>query len=117
MPVGLLYTGKDKFRSDIWLRFGQPIDIARWALAHPDAGPAELTEELECQVQALTLNYQSRRESAILSWAAEIVATRADAPPSLGSDERPVADWFRILGRLQAGTRSLCCASPRPCTS
>jgi len=112
VPVGLLYTVKDQFRSDIWLRFGQPIDVASWALAHPGAGPAELTAELQRQVHALTVNYNSRRESAILSWAAEIVATRAAAPPSLGSDERPVADWFRILGRLQSGYHKLLLRDP-----
>ncbi|MBV8487088.1 MAG: 1-acyl-sn-glycerol-3-phosphate acyltransferase, partial [Planctomycetaceae bacterium] len=113
VPVGLLYTEKDRFRSGVWLRFGQPIDVARWAEGHPHAGPGELTAELERQVRALTLNYQTRRESAILSWTAEIVATRAEAPPALGSEERPVADWFRLLGRLQAGYQNLLQSEPQ----
>ncbi|QEH38356.1 2-acyl-glycerophospho-ethanolamine acyltransferase [Aquisphaera giovannonii] len=113
VPVGLLYTEKDRFRSGVWLRFGHPIDVARWAQAHPLAGPAELTAELERQVRALTLNYESRRESAILSWTAEIAATRAEAPAALGGEDRPVADWFRLLGRLQAGYRELLRSDPR----
>lgn len=107
VPVGLLYTEKDRFRSDVWLRFGRPIDVARWVEAHPGAGPAELTAEIQARVEALTLNYESRRESAILTWAAEIAATGAQAPPSLGSRERPVADWFRLLGRLRMGYETL----------
>ena len=107
VPVGLLYTEKDRFRSKVWLRLGRPIDVARWLEAHPGGGPAELTAELERQVGALTLNYESRRESAILSWAAEIVTTGAAAPPPLGAADRAVADWFRLVGRLQAGYRRL----------
>jgi 1-acyl-sn-glycerol-3-phosphate acyltransferase len=112
VPVGMLYTEKHRFRSDVWLRFGLPIDVARWAAANPQAGPAELTADLQARVQALTLNYESRRESAILSWAAEIAATRAEPPPALGSAERPVADWFRLLGRLQAGYQKLQLSEP-----
>jgi 1-acyl-sn-glycerol-3-phosphate acyltransferase len=107
VPVGLLYTEKDRFRSKVWLRFGRPIDVARWLEAHPGGGPAELTAELQHRVGVLTLNYESRRESAILGWAAEIVSTGAVEPPPLGADDRGVADWFRLVGRLQAGYRRL----------
>lgn len=113
VPVGLLYTEKDRFRSGVWLRFGTPVDVARWVGEHPHASPAELTEVLERRVTALTLNYETRRESAILSWAAEIVATGARNPAPLGAAERPVADWFRLLGRLQAGYQTLLRTDPQ----
>jgi 1-acyl-sn-glycerol-3-phosphate acyltransferase len=112
VPVGLLYTAKDTFRSDVWLRFGAPLDVARWAAEHPDLGASELTHELEQRVRSLTLNFANRKESAILSWAAEIVATGARRPPPLGTDSPAPADWFRLLARLQAGYQSLLQTDP-----
>ncbi len=112
MPVGLLYTEKDQMRSSVWLRFGEPIDVADWLDEHPQADAAELTAELERRVTELTLNFQSRRESALLTWAAEIVATGGRDPAPLGWSDRPAAAWFRLLGRLQAGYETLCARQP-----
>jgi len=112
VPVGLLYTEKDRMRSGVWLRFGDPIDVAHWLNERPDAGAAELTAELQRRVAELTLNYESRRESAVLTWAAEIVATEGRQPSPLGWSDRPVAEWFRLLARLQAGYAGLCVTQP-----
>jgi 1-acyl-sn-glycerol-3-phosphate acyltransferase len=107
VPVGLLYTEKDQFRSGVWLRFGAPLDVAGWLAEHAQGDAAALTEEIRRRVAALTLNYQTRRESLILSWAAEILATGGAMPPPLGSEEPSLAQWFQLLTRLQAGYRSL----------
>src|SRR5205823_6144596 len=82
------------------------LDVAAWLRDHPaDAGA--LTEEVRRRVEALTLNFATRRESAILSWAAEVVATGGMPPAPLGWQEPPVANWFRTLRRLQDGYRHL----------
>ncbi len=107
VPVGLLYTDKDRFRSGVWLRYGTPLDVARWVHDHPDATAQDLTEEITRRVRELILNYETRREAAVLRWAAEIVATGGAMPAPLGSRERSVAEWFRLLARLQAGYRAL----------
>jgi 1-acyl-sn-glycerol-3-phosphate acyltransferase len=107
VPVGLLYTEKDRFRSGVWLRFGEPISVGRWQEEHPTADAHELTEEIRRRVEGVTLNYETRRESLILTWAADVVATRGEMPPPLGRRDRTVAEWFRLLGRLQDGYRSL----------
>ena len=112
VPVGLLYTEKDQFRSAIWLRFGEPLDAGAWLAEHGEADAASLTEELRRRVEAVTMNYETRRESAILSWGAEILATDGAAPPPLGWRERPVSAWFQLLARLQAGYRSLVTTCP-----
>jgi glycerol-3-phosphate O-acyltransferase / dihydroxyacetone phosphate acyltransferase len=103
VPIGLLYTAKDKFRSDVWLRIGTPLDVAKWLDKNPESAPIDLTHEIERQVAALTINTPTRREQMLLTWVAEIVATRANAPKSLGADEPSTAEWFRLLGRLQSG--------------
>ncbi len=112
VPVGLLYTEKDRMRSGVWVRFGDPIDVARWLSEHPGAGAAGLTAYLQHRVAELTLNCQTRRESAILTWAAEIMATEGRDPVPLGWPDRSVAEWFRLLGRLQTGYDALCRTQP-----
>jgi 1-acyl-sn-glycerol-3-phosphate acyltransferase len=107
VPVGLLYTEKDRFRSAVWLRFGTPLEAGRWVAQHPDATAQELTAEICRRIEALTLNFETRRESAILSWAADILAPQGAMPPPLGRDGASAADWFRLVGRLQAGYRFL----------
>jgi 1-acyl-sn-glycerol-3-phosphate acyltransferase len=103
MPAGLLYTAKDRFRSDVWLRFGDPLDVETWLIENPKASPVDLTHVIEQRVASLTINTPARREQFLLTWAAEIVATRAERPKSLGSDEQSTAEWFRLVARLQTG--------------
>jgi 1-acyl-sn-glycerol-3-phosphate acyltransferase len=107
VPVGLHYTDKDRFRSSVWLRFGNPIDAPRWLADHPEADARALTQEVYGRVRAITLNYETRRESVVLGLAAEIVATGGAMPAPLGRDEPQVAAWFHLLARLQAGYRQL----------
>ena len=107
VPVGLLYSDKDRFRSVIWVRYGSPLNVAQWLQEHADASAQTLTEEIRNRVVELTLNYQTRRETLILTWGADIVATDGAAPPPLGWKERPMAEWFSLLRRLQEGYRQL----------
>jgi 1-acyl-sn-glycerol-3-phosphate acyltransferase len=107
IPVGLLYTDKDRFRSGVWLRYGTPLDVARWVADHPEATAQDLTVEITRHVRDLTLNYETRREAALLRWAAEIVVTGGVMPAPLGRPDRSVAEWFRLLARLQAGYHAL----------
>lgn len=107
IPVGISYTNKDHFRSAVWLRYGLPFSAKQWRQEHPKGTPADLTTELRRKIEALTLNFKTRRESLILTWAAEIVATGAEHPQPLGTRENSIAEWFRLIERLQDGYRRL----------
>ncbi len=107
VPVGLSYTEKDRFRSSVWLRFGLPLSATQWLQKHPESTPADLTAEVRRQIEALTLNFETRRESLVLTWAADIVATGAENPQPLGTINNSAAEWFHLLGRLQDGYRRL----------
>lgn len=103
VPVGLLYTEKERFRSEVWLRFGLPLDAASWRDEHPAADAHDLTDEIRRRVEALVINYETEEESRLLGWAAEIAGTRGELPQPLGQDGRRVADWFRLVDRLRGG--------------
>jgi hypothetical protein len=77
--------------------------VAAWLAANPGADALALTEEVRRRVEALVVQYQTRRESLILPGAVDILAGGAAPPPPLGWKERPVAEDFRLLARLQAG--------------
>jgi 1-acyl-sn-glycerol-3-phosphate acyltransferase len=107
LPVGIHYEAKEKFRSAVWVRFGAPIDAAAWRRAHPEAGPRELSAEIERRLRALTLNFRRRREGLLLQWTAEILATRGLPPPVLGREEGSVAERAILAGLLSEGYERL----------
>ncbi len=113
VPTGLIYTDKDKFRSGVLLSYGEALDVGCWLAEHPDADARALTEEIRRLVEDLTLQFETRREALILSWAADILASGGAAPAPLGWSERPLADDVQLLKRLQAGYRSLATAWPQ----
>jgi 1-acyl-sn-glycerol-3-phosphate acyltransferase len=112
VPTGLLYTAKDRFRSDVWLRFGPSVDVANWLAENPNSAPTDLTHAIEDRVAALTINTPSRREQYLLTWAAEIVATRGERPTSLGRDDDGTVRYFQLVSRLQSGWEQLIHSCP-----
>jgi 1-acyl-sn-glycerol-3-phosphate acyltransferase len=107
LPMGLLYTGKERFRSEVWVRFGATLDVSSWVDEHP-AGDAEaLTREVRCRIEEQLLGFESRQEMVVLHHVAEIMATEGRMPRALGSAEPDLAGWFRSLKRLQDGYRRL----------
>ncbi|MGQ9590384.1 MAG: 1-acyl-sn-glycerol-3-phosphate acyltransferase [Planctomycetota bacterium] len=107
VPAGLHYAEKDRFRSDVWVRFGEPIDVAAWKASHPEEGHRALTEEIEERVRRLTLNFETRRDSAVLGWAAEVLATRGLPPAPLGREERSLGEHVALVERLLQGYERL----------
>ncbi|NIR42444.1 MAG: hypothetical protein GWN99_00950 [Gemmatimonadetes bacterium] len=114
-PVGLYFEKKDRFRSSVWVRFGEPFDVAEWLDARREAGAgedralaAELTAEIEARVRELTLNFETRGDVELYTWAAEVVATGGREPQALGREEATRlgrrVDWIKAL---QAGHREL----------
>jgi glycerol-3-phosphate O-acyltransferase / dihydroxyacetone phosphate acyltransferase len=102
-PVGLHYEAKEKFRSAVWVRFGAPIDARSWRESHPEAGPRDLSAEIEERLRAITLNFRHRREAALLQWTAQLLLTRGLPPSVLGREERAVAERAALAGLLSEG--------------
>lgn len=73
LPAGLVYRAKERFRTDVLVRFGEPLDLAAWRREHPDHGRRELTREIETRVRRLVLDYQRPRDRLLFSWAADLL--------------------------------------------
>lgn len=107
VPVGLHYESKERFRSAVWVRFGKPIDAVAWRKAHPEAGPRELSAEIEERLREITLNFEDRREAALMRWTAEVLATRGLPPPVLGREDGALAERAHLAALLSEGSRRL----------
>jgi len=99
VPLGLHYDAKQRFRSPVWVRFGEAIDFDEWRTGAQTA--RELTQELEERIRALTANFGRVREALWLRWTADLVTTRAADPPPLDARPRRYADRARLLQELQ----------------
>ncbi|MCU1349675.1 MAG: hypothetical protein JWO56_2705 [Acidobacteria bacterium] len=101
VPAGLHYDAKQRFRSPVWVRFGEPIDFDAWRGSAGARTPRELTGEIEERIRALTANFGRLREALWLRWTADLVTTRAADPPPLDAEPRRYADRARMLQELQ----------------
>ena len=61
IPVGLNFLHKDQFRSDVWLRFGNPLDVQAWIRDNPEGDAALLTAAIEERVRELEEPYAEGR--------------------------------------------------------
>lgn len=107
VPVGLHFPEKDRFRSDVWVRFGKPLDPRKWQEEHPDSDPLDLTAEIENRIRKLTLNFERRPDSVLLMWAAEILETGAEPPARLGLNKSTVSRRLKLVRLLNEGYKQL----------
>ena len=103
VPVGLHFPKKGRFRSDVWVRFGEPIDLEKWVTSNPDAGPEELTRDIESRVRVLTLNFERREDSILLNWAADVMGTGGMSPAPLSRGQGSVAAHLSLVRLIKDG--------------
>ena len=109
VPAGLFYTEKSRFRSQVLLCFGQPVDVVP-AQPGPDGEPSpdavqRLTARLEQALGALTLQ-ADHHEALDLAEAAERILHSAEEGP------RELADRVELRRRLLDGYARLKLSAP-----
>ncbi len=107
IPVGLNFLQKEKFRSDVWVRFGKPIDAGLWAMEHHRKEPADLTDEIEKCVRDLTLNFNRRRDSVLMDWVAELLSTGGLPPVPLGQEQKEASSHLILVRLIRDGYENL----------
>lgn len=107
VPVGLHFPRKERMRSDAWIRFGEPLDVAAWQAGHPGAGYRELTEEIETRVREITLNFERRSDEVLVNWASELLATGGMPPVPLGEREQEASRRLALARLIRDGYRIL----------
>lgn len=69
VPLGLNYERKEKFRSAIWVRVGEPLDAQAWRQARGEAErPAirSLTEEIDRRLKQVVIHLNEERWQSFL---------------------------------------------------
>ncbi|MCZ7647730.1 MAG: 1-acyl-sn-glycerol-3-phosphate acyltransferase [Planctomycetota bacterium] len=100
VPLGINYQDKERFRSAVWVRVGEPIDAAEWLLRHENDGRKAmraLTRELERQLKNLTVHLDHA------AWAPLLPDLEALVPPSKEVAAHPAAPLLlrkRIAGAI-----------------
>lgn len=78
VPVGLIFEERERFRSRALIEIGRPIDPRRALTAaaeNDQAAVRALTETIERQLEAVTLNYSSWQEADLVRRAATLYAS------------------------------------------
>lgn len=105
VPVGLYYTSKTSFRSEVLLRFGEYLEVSRVELdadgQPPRAEVRQLSQRIETALQEVTLNVEDDRELEVVNKAEQLFSSL-----NAGLDiERSIAARFDFVRRFAAGRR------------
>lgn len=111
LPLGLIFERKEKPRSRVLVRVGEPIDVDAWRARTNPGDAGRLTADLDGALRHVTLNFatETRAERAVS--LARALAAITVSPPSLGRP-RPLAAEAEIARRIEVATDALENASP-----
>lgn len=107
IPVGLHFEHKDRLQTRVWVRFGQPIYADEWRAANPEGNHRGLTADIQQGVRDVTLNFESQQTRSLLYWTAEVFATGAQQPATLGQERESLSQRLQTVARLQVYGRQL----------
>jgi 1-acyl-sn-glycerol-3-phosphate acyltransferase len=104
VPAAIFYTAKHSFRSDALLYFGDPIDVSPAPVDEAGEPPREaveaLTDRIESELAALTLQADSREALDLIARAERIISLgRAHLPEQLELRKRFIAGYSRLRER------------------
>ncbi len=111
LPVGLVFEEKERPRSRVLVRVGEPLDVDAWSAEHPSADAAHLTHEINAKLREVTLNFATSERARRAVRLAATLAAIASEPSDLG-DESAFALETDIAARVERATTALKGASP-----
>jgi len=88
VPLGLNYERKDRFRSAVWVRVGEPIDANAWLRARSEGekqAMRALTEEIDSRLKQLVAHLHEER------WQPFLPELEMLLPPDPGDEGNPIA--------------------------
>lgn len=88
VPLGLNYERKERFRSAVWVRVGEPIDASVWFRAREGEEKAALralTEEIDLRLKHAVVHLNEERWEPFLSELETLL------PPADGDELNPIA--------------------------
>ncbi len=105
VPVALNYERKEKFRSAVWIRVGEPVDVAAWLAAHggdEHAAMRALTPELDRRLRRELIDLDDPEMEKLLddvAWLLPRRHNRAAAGLAALRERKQVADALNHFHR------------------
>jgi glycerol-3-phosphate O-acyltransferase/dihydroxyacetone phosphate acyltransferase len=111
LPFGMIFEQKERPRSRVLVRIGQPIDVDEWlaGVGVPDA--ARLTAHIDAAMRHVTLNFASEARARRAIALGRALASIAGESPSVGQP-RPLAMEAELAHRIDVATDALASALP-----
>ena len=103
LPLGLVFEQKERLRSRVLVRVGEPIDVDAWRSRTGSDDANRLTADLDAALRHVTLNFASEARAQRAVALAAALAAIADAPPAL-SQSPPYAAEAELARRIEAAT-------------
>jgi len=112
VPVGLHFTKKDRWRSEAVGLVGEPVSGRAWIEAHPGEGAGALTAAMRGWIEALTLNFGTEQERALVLDADRLFGYRGAPEPLDRRIRLDAAQRVARVHRLQRGAHVLRTRAP-----
>lgn len=106
VPVGLTFTHKGRFRANVLVQFGPPLDFETPVDEPSETTVRRLTDAIGDGLEGVTLNVDSWEDLSLLKLLQEFFALRKSRRPTM-------AERFRSMQRLSATHRRLRLEAPQ----
>jgi glycerol-3-phosphate O-acyltransferase/dihydroxyacetone phosphate acyltransferase len=111
LAIGLIYEEKERPDSNVLVRVGDPVLLDAWLAAHEGEDVGELTQTLENQLRAVTLNFATAERAIRAVRLAHILSALATEPVPV-TEPRPLDAEADLAHRIERATTALADASP-----
>lgn len=113
VPFGITFEAKERHRSRVLVRVGEPIDVDAWRARSgaAEGGPGALTADVDAALRRVTLNFASEPRARRAVALARALASIVEEPPSLGRP-RDLALEAELAARVDAAADALDGAPP-----
>jgi glycerol-3-phosphate O-acyltransferase / dihydroxyacetone phosphate acyltransferase len=106
VPVGLIYERKERRRSRVLVRLGEPLDVDTWLASGSARDSTALTAAIDAGLRQVTLNFASEDRARRALDLGRVLATLAAGVPSL-AHPRELALEADLALRIDAASEAL----------
>jgi glycerol-3-phosphate O-acyltransferase / dihydroxyacetone phosphate acyltransferase len=111
VPFGMIFEAKERPRSRVLVRIGEPLDVDAWRAAAGSEDAARLTSAIDEALRQVTLNFASEARAHRAIALARTLAAIADEPLSV-AHPRALTTEAEIARRIEVATDALSNAPP-----
>jgi 1-acyl-sn-glycerol-3-phosphate acyltransferase len=111
LPFGMIFEQKERPRSRVLVRIGEPIDVDMWLAATGAPDAARLTADIDAAMRHVTLNFASEARARRAIALARALASIAAESRSI-DQPRPLTMEAELAHRVDVATDALANAPP-----